>query len=313
MAVGNANFDSLLSTTLHKYRSTLEDNVFTSRPFVAFLKRKDKIRMVDGGTKILEQLMYAQNQAAGSYSGYDTLPLTASAGITAAEFEWAQFAATIAISGIEEAKNSGTAQIINLLEAKIQQAEETIAEKFDEMFFSDGTGNSSKDFLGLKVIVESGADVGNIGYSANSWWRSYEENTSAVLTIGQMATAFNTVSRGNDTPDFILTTQTLYEKYESLLQPQQRFQDSVTLDGGFQNLLYKTAPIMFDSYCDTGYMYFLNSKYLKLVGHTRRWFANTPFKLAPNQDARYAQILCYGNLTVSNRARLGKLTAKTAS
>jgi len=31
-----------------------------------------------------------------------------------------------------------------------------------------------------------------------------------------------------------------------------------------------------------------------------------------NQDARYALIMCYGNLTTRNAKKQGKLTAKTA-
>lgn len=358
MANGNVNFDAILSTTLANYRNTLEDNVFTARPLVAWLKRKDKIRMKDGGAKIVEPLMYAQNQAAGSYSGYDTLPLTASSGISAAEFPWKQFAATIAINGLEEAENSGEEAIIDLLEAKITQAEETIAEGMDVMFLADGSGNSGKDWWGLSALVQdfdknqNGSPPGNIsvGISSvplvgaqptqNQFWQSYVDygtggvvtnqtvsvngvnnivpqcyapasQTNTQLALVDMTHDFNLASRGSDSPDFGLAGQRVYEKYESLLVPQLRFEDTKTADGGFQNLLFKTAPITFDvnlvdytvnsQACNS--LYFLNSKYIKLVGHKQKWFTNTPFKMAPNQDARYAQILCYGNLTISNRMR----------
>jgi hypothetical protein len=359
VALGNANYDAILSTTLANYRSTLEDNVFTARPFVAFLKRKDRMKMIDGGAKIVEPLMYAQNQAAGSYSAYDTLPLTASAGISAAEFPWKQFAATIAINGLEEAENSGTEAIIDLLESKITQAEETISEQMDIMFLADGTGNSGKDWWGLKAMVtdhdvnQNGSPGGNISLgitsvplvgtppTQNQWWSSYVDygtggtvanqtvaingvnqivplivtpatQTATALALVDMAHAYNLASRGNDAPDFGIGGQRVFEKYESLLQPQLRFQDNKTADGGFQNLLFKTMPIMFDvnmtdytpaSGTASNSLYFLNSKYITLRGHKSKWFANTPFKMAPNQDARYAQILCYGNLTISNRMR----------
>lgn len=362
MALGNANYDSILSTTLANYRTTLEDNVFTARPLMAWLKAKDRMKLLDGGAKIVEPLMYAQNQAAGSYSGYDTLPLTASAGISAAEFPWKQFAATIAINGLEEAENSGEEAIIDLLEAKITQAEETISEAMDVMFLADGTGNSGKDWLGLKAVLagydvtQNGTPVGNIslGVSAvpqsgtqptqNQWWQPYVDygtggvcqnqtvtingvnqivpqcyapatQAATALALGDLTHLYNLASRGNDSPDFALAGERIFEKYESLLAPQLRFTDTKTLDGGFQNLLFKTTPIMFDvnmadytvgsQACNT--LYFLNSKYLKLKGFKNRWFSNTPFKLAPNQDARYAQILVYGNLTISNRMRHGVL------
>jgi hypothetical protein len=312
---GNSNFDTLLSTTIANYRKRLTDNVFLARPLTYFLMEKGRMRMDNGGTKIVEPLLYGSNSTVATYSGYDTVSLTPQDGISAAEFDWKQLAVSIAISGIEEAKNNGEQAILNLLEAKIMQAEESMKDKFSTMFFGDGTGNSGKDWLGLAAIVESGNTVGGINSASaqgNDWWRSYEENTAGALTLAQLGTGYNTVSNGNDHPDMILTTQTLYEKYESLLSPQLRYTDTKTADAGFQNLLFKAAPVAYDTSCTAGVVYFLNSKYITLVGHSSKWFTQTEFVRPENMDARYALIFAYGNLTVRNRARLGKLTAKTA-
>ena len=312
MVAANSNFDNLLTTTLANYRKTLTDNVFTARPLTYTLMEKGRIRMLNGGTKVVEPLIYGLNDTVGQYSGYDSIALTPQTGISAAEFEWRQYAASISISGIEEAKNNGDAEIINLLEAKIMQAEESMREGFNTMFFSDGTGNSSKDWNGLDNLVDNTGTVGNIDSSTYTWWKSYKESTSTALTLAQMATAYNTVSVGNDHPDTLLTTKTLFEKYEALLQPQLRYTDTKTADAGFQNLLFKAAPVMYDVHCTAGVFYFLNSKYITLVGHSDKWFSQTEFIKPEDTDARYALIMCYGNLTVRNRAKQGKLTAKTA-
>jgi hypothetical protein len=312
---GNANFDALLSTTLANYRSQLTDNVFTARPLTYTLMDKGRIRMLNGGTKIVEPLIYGESNTVKSYSDYDSIALTPQTGISAAEYDWKQYAASISISGIEEAKNNGEAEIINLLEAKIMQAEESMREGFNRMFFADGTGNGGKDWNGLGNLVESENSVGGINSASgqgNDWWRSYEENTATALTLAQMATAYNTVSVGNDHPDVILSSQTLFEKYESLLQPQLRYTDTKTADAGFQNLLFKAAPIMYDVHCNANTMFFLNTKYITLVGHSSKWFQQTEFIRPEDLDARYALIMCYGNLTVRNRKKQGKLTAKTA-
>jgi hypothetical protein len=312
--MSNPNFDALLSTTLANYRDQLTDNVFTDRVLTNHLMTNGRIRMVNGGTKIVEPLIYGQNSTVASYSGYDPISLTAQDGISAAEYEWKQYAASIAISGIEEAKNNGEQEIINLLEAKIMQAEESMREGFNAMFFSDGTGNSGKNWNGLGNLIESGNTVGGINSATagNEYWRSYEENTAGALTLAQMATAYNTVSVGNDRPDLILTTRTLFEKYEALLQPQLRYTDTKTADAGFQNLLFKAAPVVYDTAAPAGNMFFINSKYLTLVGHSGKWFSQTQFVRPENLDARYALIMCYGNLTCRNRKKQGKLTAKTA-
>ena len=312
--MANPNYDEILSTTLANHMPKLVDNVFSARPLVFFLKKAGQVRVVNGGNKIVLPLMYGQNSTAGSYSAYDSISITPQTGITAAEYNWKQYAATIAISGIEEAQNSSEEAIIDLLEAKTFQAEETITEQMDQMFIqSDGTGNSGKDWLGLEILVrDAQATVGGIDASTDAWWESYVEGTAGSLTLADMRTAYNSVAVGNDQPNVILTEQALFEAYEDLLQSQERFMDASTADGGFQNLLFKGAPVVYDDYVNAGDMYFLNTKYIRLVGHGDNWFKPTPFVRPDNQDARYAQILCYGELTISNRKRQGVLTDRTA-
>lgn len=308
MAVGNANFDTLLSTTLAHYSKKLVDNVFTARPLTEWLMRKDKIEMLSGGEKIVEQLIYGKNGTVGSYAGYDPIALTPQTGISAAEFQWKQYAASIAISGIEKGKNSGEAAMIKLITARIMQAEESLKEDLSTMLFGDGTGNSSKDFNGLGNLVEANTDIGNIAVADNTWWRSYEDNTSGDVTIAKLNTAYNTISIGNDRPDFLVTTQAQYEVYEGLLQSQVRYTDTATANAGFQNLMFKSGPVVYDTACPTGLFYLLNSKYLKLVGHSDKWFKHTPFVSPEDVDATYALILSYGNMTVCNRKKQGKIT-----
>lgn len=314
---GNTAFDAIVSSTMKKYAPTFTDNVFSNLPLLYWLKRQDRIDKITGGESIVEPLMYATNSTAGSYAGYDSLDITPQEGITAAEYPWRQFNVTVAISGIEEEKNSGDSAVFSLLKAKIKQAELTAQEELDQMFFLDGTGNSSKDWLGLDYFVSDTPTTGTVGginraTAGNEFWRNYVEATAGAFTIAQLSTAYNTVSRGNDHPDFNITTQTLYEKYESLLQPQLRLSDPKSADAGFENLLYKSSPIMFDAYCQSGRWYLLNSKYLTLKVSSKTWMKPTEFIRPPGQDAKYSQFISYGNLTASNTARQGVLTAKTA-
>jgi hypothetical protein len=308
----NANFDTLLSTTLNNYQKRLTDNIFTARPLTKWLSDKGRMRMDDGGVKIIEPIIMAQNSTVGSYSGYVTISLTAQTGITAAEYDWKQLAGSIAISGIEEAQNSGDSRVLNLLEAKIMQLEMSLQEKLNTMFFANGTGNSGKDWNGLENLVTSTTGtVGNINRATATWWQAKVTALGGALTQAAMTTMWNNCSIGNDTPDGIFTTQALFEKYEALLTPNLRYTDTDLAKAGFQNLIFKTAPVLWDVHNPAGIVYFLNSKYLTLVGHKDRWFEQTAFVRPENMDARYALITAYGNLTLRNSAKQGKITGAT--
>ena len=308
---GNSNFDALLSTTLQNYRPTLIDNIFTDRVLLNHLNEKGRVVLEEGGTSIVEPLIYTANDTTSSYSGYDAIDLTPQEGITAAEYDWKQMAASIAISGIEEAKNRGTEAIIKLLNAKISQAEMSIKSSLNTMLF--GANAVATDFNGLGTLIKTANNtVGGIDASTNTWWNPTQDSSASTLSLVDMAAVYNNASKGNDNPDLIITSEPLFSKYESLLTPNVRYQDVEKANSGFTNLMFKQTPVVFDfAIAANTEMYFLNSKYLKLTGMNGHWFNTTDFQngTVAGVDARYALIMAYGELTVSNRSRQGYLAA----
>ncbi len=312
---GNPDFNSLLSTTLQNYQPTLVDNIFKDLVLLNHLNERGRVRVEEGGTQIVEPLMYAVNDTVATYSGYDAIDLTPQEGISAAEYDWKQMAASIAISGIEEAKNRGTEAIIKLLNAKIMQAEMSLKTTLNEQLY--GSASAGTDFNGLgNIVATQNNTVGGIDASSNTWWNPTQGTTmGATLALHNMADVYNRASKGSDVPDLIVTNNSLFEKYESLLTNQVRYQDVSKANSGFQNLMFKQTPVVFDLELATDStdapMYFLNTKYLKLTGLNGYWFTTTDFMngTVAGVDARYALVLAYGQLTCSNRQRQGYLTA----
>ena len=314
---GNPDFNSLLSTTLQNYQPTLVDNIFKDLVLLNHLNERGRVRVEEGGTQIIEPLMYAVNDTVSTYSGYDAIDLTPQEGISAAEYDWKQMAASVAISGIEEAKNRGTEAIIKLLNAKIMQAEMSLKTTLNEQLFgTPGSAPAAKDLNGLgNIIGTQNNTVGGIDASTNTWWNPTYDGSASTLSLVDMGSIYNVASKGSDVPDLIITNVALFEKFESLLTGQVRYQDVAKANAGFTNLMFKQTPVVFDLELGTGTsaqpMYFLNTKYLKLTGLNGYWFKTTDFMngTVAGVDARYALILAYGNLTCSNRARQGYLSA----
>ena len=207
------NYDSLLATTLYNYRNTLEDNVFQARPMLNWLKSKNRIKTYTGGARIVIPIIEGSNSTAGTYSMYDTLSTAPQDGMTAAEYLWRQAAVSVAIAGLEEAQNNGKEAIIDLLEAKVMQAEESLSDLLVKQFLGNGTTTNA--WNGLANIVDSGIALGGLDVSNHATWASVETDlSSGPLTIAAMSAAWNDVAQGGtDTPDFILTSQDLWEKY----------------------------------------------------------------------------------------------------
>lgn len=319
--VQSVDYNALFSTTLQNYQPTLVDNIFKDLVLLNHLNSGGRVVMEEGGTQIVEPVLYEANTTAASYSGYDNIALTPQDGITAAIYDWKQIAASIAISGIEEAQNRGTEAIIKLLNAKIMQAEMSIKSLVNGQLLSsnDGTGGTAKQFNGIGGFAGSlNTAIGGIDAATESWWNPTIPAgiQGQTLSLVNMANVYNNASKGNDTPDLIITTEALFSKYESLLTPNVRYQDVAKANAGFQNLMFKQTPVVFDlampgNQVSNASMYFLNSKYLKLTGMNGHWWTTTPFQqgTVAQKDARYAIVLAYGQLTCSNRARQGYLSA----
>ena len=127
-----------------------------------------------------------------------------------------------------------------------------------------------------------------------------------------MRVVFNTISFGNDTPDFIVMPQAVYEFFEAYLQPQERYTNTKAANVGFSNLTFKSIPTVFDRDAISGNIFLLNSKYLNLCVHRDANIATGKFIEPENQDAMSAKILFQGNLTINNRRMHGKITGITA-
>lgn len=312
----NASFDDLLSTTLKNYRPTLVDNIFKATVVLNHLNERGRVVVETGGYSIVEPILWDTNGTAGVYAEYATIPLTPQDGISAAEYAWKNLAASIAISGPEEAKNRGKEAVIKLLNARIMQAEMSLKKVLNDQIL-DGSG-AGNNLFGLDTIAAtSGNSVGGIDAGTYTWWNPQIDSSTTTLDLDVMAALYNDCSNGTDVPDLIVAKQTQYQNFEGLLTNQVRYQDVAKANAGFQNLMFKQTPVVFDKALEdlstTGDMFFLNSKYLKLTGMSDHWFETTDFQRGTvnGVDARYALILAYGALTCSNRSRQGAFTALT--
>lgn len=317
---GNVNFNDLLTTTLESRTGKLADSVTDNNALLKRLKERGNIRPISGGTKIVEEIEYGEGDSYW-YAGFDTLTYTGKQLFTAAEYEMKLIAAPVGISGEDLLKNSGRERVIDLMEAKIKNAEKTLMNQMSIGVYSDGTGSSGKQLTGLRALVADDPTSGTVGginraTTGNEFWQNYAKVASALdaaSIYGAMNDAYLACSRGTDKPDLIVADDKLYKIYESSLVAQQRFTNAKLAEAGFENLKFKGADVIYDGgiggRCPEGHMYFLNTDYIKLRPHKDRNFKliGDRERVAINQDAIYRIIGWAGNLTMSNAKLQGVL------
>jgi hypothetical protein len=321
----SADWDGLMSSTLENVRSSFADNIWNGRPLHRWLFEKGRKRMVDGGTEIVEPLVYAEGNTS-FYGEDDIIEVQKTAGHSAASFPWAGLYGTVFITGREKLMNSGKEQAINLLEARVTQAEETMKSALSVAAFAD-TPATADTMLGLGYLInnaagDAGADVGNIDSTVNAFWNSTVVDGTAYTTGEQVRkgirTARNTASdSGNDRCDAAFTDLSTYEAVEDSFQAQVRYEDVNSANAGFENVEVSKMPLFWDFDCTAGTVFGINSKYLQIVGHKDRWMEHSGFSKNPVdgtytgassavggvRDAQYDIITSLLQMTTRNRRR----------
>ena len=318
--MANPNYNDLLTTTIENRSRKLADNVTKNNALLKRLNERGKIRTIDGGSKIVEELEYGEGSMIW-YNGFDSITDSHPQLFSAAEFAMKLCAVPVSISGEDQLKNSGREKMLDLMQKRIENAEKTLSNNLSKALYSDGTGSSGKEIGGLKLLVADNPKTGTVGginraTGGNEFWRNQAKVADSALTKDTIRAAMDAMylacSRGTDKPDLIVADNEMYSLFEQSLTDYQRFSDPKMAEAGFTSLKYKGADVIFDGgqggACPAKHMYFLNTDYLYLRPHKDRNFtAIGGDRMAINQDAIYQIIGWAGNLTMSNASLQGVL------
>jgi len=310
------NVSDIVATTIESRTRQIADNVTKNNALLMKLKQAGKMKTFSGGTKIYQELSFAENSNAGWYSGYDILPVGVSDVITAAEFQIKQAAVPVVMSGLEMLQNSGRERMIDLLESRMQVAEKTLANLISEGLYSDGTGSGGKEIDGLNAAVPLDPTTGTYGgIDRSTWtfWRSQLKDAADTTTIqADWNELWADSVRGADRPDMIIVDSTVWQAYMASLQALQRFSSPETGNLGFPTIKFMDADVVLDGgiggFCPAGTAFFLNTDYLHWRPHSDRNFVplSPNRRYATNQDAEVQIMAWAGNLTCSGAQFQGR-------
>lgn len=323
----SSTLTEIVTTTLRNRTGRTQDNVSKNNALLFRLKKRGKVKTVSGGRTIVQELEYAENGTFKRYSGYEALNISPSDVFTGAEFNYAQAAVAISMSGLEMIQNSGEDAIIDLLEGRISNGEKTLVNNIALDCYSDGTADGGRQIGGLQLLVSQTPTSGVVGgidrsTTVGSFWRN--RAFSALTNGGAAATAANIqdymnrlwvqLVRGSDAPDLIVADNNYWVRYLESLQAIQRIASDEMGSAGFTSLKYMNADVVLDGGygggAPTNTMYFLNTDYIYFRPHTDRFFAPLgDERFAVNQDAMVKLVGFAGNMTLSNGFLQGVLGA----
>mgnify|MGYP001608542807 CR=1 FL=1 len=251
----------------------LNSNVFATRQIGA-AKRWS-------GERMKFPIKWKGNITGTSFAGYDTFSTAATDNRVNMEFVPKFYQITVTVPLDEVWVNNTDEKVMDLIGVEIVGSAQDMANDIGTLFYSDGTGNGSKDFLGLEAIVDDGGDVATYGGLSRSTYTTIQGTdtaSSGTITLAKMSTLYNAASSGSQHPTCGFTTEAVFALYESLLQPQERIAKDVAMikrmgnmgkEGtgfqggtGFTGLFFKGFPVLADEKCSSGELYFINENYV---------------------------------------------------
>jgi hypothetical protein len=237
-----------------------------------------------------------------------TISTTVQDTYTNAEFDWKYCAGAISYYDPDIQMNRGKEQIYDLLQNLKKDATASLTETIAyQLYQTDAT--TTTNLTGLQLLVAESPLTGTVGEinratAGNEFWRNYYYdtavtafNTSNAGRIAMDTTYLNCV-RGTEHPTVAICTLAIYQLYHLSLTTNQRYGNQNVANAGFTNVLHFDIPVIFDYYCPTGNMYYLNTNHLfwNVLSGRDAWVEG--FYPADDQLTYSSKVATYGNLSM---------------
>jgi hypothetical protein len=336
------NWNDVWSTTLMNYRQAGEmyDNIFLENPTMRFFHAKGRKKTEDGGTLINIPIQVTKNSTGGSYSGYDVIDVTPQDNQRMASYYWKQYGISIVIDGLSQFQNKSPHKMIDLLDTKVKEAEETMVEDINEQLWAASPGTKDTGSIpGMIPLAPSTTDAyepGGISGATYSYWRNQASSSSASTFIALVREAkhlYRLCKQGvGGFPNGAICDLTTFELINNAIEDKTRYVDPdlaprTKRSPVVENMRFMGATMWWDDHVGDAYgngttaydwdnasvtygsLYFINTKYLYYVVGEGKDLKVGRFATAQvaGHDASIALITHYHQLVCKQRRKHGVL------
>lgn len=284
-------------------------NQWEESAFLRALNRQGFIKRMDLGATIETPLDYQINAGAEFLATDITATsLSKTSILGSASYSVAEVSVPIVWTKKDEAtnpsKNQKVAYVKTLIENGLKSHDDVIEAGLVAAAATDGF----ESFLTMMTNDGTGTIGGIVSGTDTMWKNQFKDYTDASVLLADLRTLFNSCAKGTGSatqPTLIATSSSGFGVYEGKLVANQRFNNSREASGGFENLKFADADVVF-SHKYTGTSYFmLNPKAINLVVSKSHYRLKGEVNEVDAANAFVTKIYSAVQLVTSNRSRLG--------
>lgn len=243
------------------------------------------------GLAIVKPIKYQNTGQATSFSGLDTFAATLPNVTTRMSYDMRGHRIGLAVSGMDRSANAvSSTQVTDLVKFTLENGQQELIDSLGNAIYGDGTGNSSKDILGLGAIDDDGTNVSTIGTLSRTTYPVLNATVTSLptLTIAGMSSMQSATSSGGGVQNstLIVSDEVRWDLFEQLLTPTVResysmmgyptlgLKGGLTRTGdqglsgiaGFVAISFRGIPYGKDEKATAGNIYFLNENWIQYYG-----------------------------------------------
>jgi hypothetical protein len=331
-AEGSSLLATLATQMFENYNKEMGDAIINKNFVLAYLKSKAEREEV-GGLDFAEPVLKGANSNFAFRDKFAVIPSNYQTPTDALRFAPAVLTGVIPINKVHELQNQGKSQIMNFLDTLQKQAVSTVSNLVSAAMWNSSpvTDIDPESLLSLISTTPTTGTIGGVSRVSNTWARNkvYDTTVSSVGSAAGIAALFAFYARlggaANDTPDFAVTTTTIYGNILGFYAGTNR---RLTQDATMTKIGVKSMELM--PGCELGYdgdaglagdgsaaacpassLYYLNSKHLFykiLKGGNTKFEAFTVKDNSINKTSVFYHIY---NMTTNLPGSLGVMSAIT--
>ena len=320
--------DQLLSTTAFALHDEIVDALDINRPLLANIDKMGKREQQGGERMIVSWRFNRHSQTTQLSTGYEPVNMTVQPVGTPGWEGWMDCIRPVVISGHEERLNRGEAEIVSILESRLQDTEQGFRAEFEEQLLF-GNVPSMSDSVTLNGVVDTtgllenravGAQTNTIHHVSRALHAGAPGFQNQYGDVGNAAanhlpTLYEIITRINRLAGVAGTSRNSIRGYQSveacknmkdLLIAQERYLTESELDGGKLVQFYNGIPLEVTDLpnqtnysamgtTDVSYI-FLDHAQIQWVGQSGFYFKLSEFQSQPGYDTKAAFMHHMGQL-----------------
>lgn len=245
------------------------------------------------GERIRRPIRYQSTGQGGSFAGMGSFSTAATTTTVRLAYDLRAYEHPVVVPGLDRLLNEGPAQVVDLMQFKLDEATQESEDQLGTMMYDDGTGGTpaNSDILGLGAFVDDATDVATLGGLARATYtvlNAIRTDSGGIVSLAKMATLVSAVSAGSvsrSRPTMMTADETVWDLIETLITPtlnanyQTLEYSYVTRNSrapmkqaelkgaaGFTSIMYKGIPIVADQKATSQTLFALNENYMDFYG-----------------------------------------------